>query len=431
MWKNLPNKREILSWCFFDFANSAFTTIIITIVYSVYFRNIIAAGRTDGDRLWAIGNTVSQTFVLLSAPLLGAIADYSASKKKFLFLSYMLCVIFTALLTFTGPGQILFALCIFVVANFAFSSGENFIASFLPEIARPEDMGKISGFGWALGYIGGLASLLFCFPYLKGGFGLENAENLRMTNLVVAAFFLVAGIPTFLWVRERKKASDLPPGTSYISAGFSRIRDTFAQLRRFRELFKFLILFGIYNCGVTTVVVFAAIYAVETIKLTASEFLIFFLITQISASVGAFLFGLAQDRIGPKNTIYATLTVWIATIIGAYFSQDKTTFFIVGNLAGLGLGSSQSAARALVGLFSPVEKSAEFFGFWGLFWKLSTAIGPLVFGLLSSGTGDQRIAILVTGLFFVFGLIGLGFINEKAGIEAARSYSSAAGTSHI
>lgn len=424
MWKGIQNKREILSWCFFDFANSAFTTIIITIVYSVYFRNIIAAGRTDGDRLWAIGNTVSQTLVLLSAPLLGAIADYSAAKKKFLFLSYILCVTFTALLTFTGPGQILLALCIFIVANFAFSSGENFIASFLPEISKPEHMGKISGFGWALGYIGGLTSLLFCFPYLKGGFGPENAENLRMTNLVVAVFFLLAGIPTFLWVRERKKASDLPPGTSYISAGFSRIRDTFAHLRRFRELFKFLVLFGIYNCGVTTVVVFAAIYAVETIKLTAGEFLIFFLITQISASLGAFLFGLAQDRIGPKNTIYATLTVWIATIIGAYFSKDKTTFFIVGNLAGLGIGSSQSAARALVGLFSPIEKSAEFFGFWGLFWKLSTAIGPLVFGLLSSGTGDQRIAILVTGLFFVFGLIGLGFINEKAGIEAARSYSS-------
>jgi UMF1 family MFS transporter len=425
MWKRIPNKREILSWCFFDFANSSFTTIIITIVYSVYFRNIIAAGRADGDRLWAFGNTISQVLVLLSAPLLGAIADYSASKKRFLFVSYFLCVTFTALLTLTTTGEIFFALCIFIVANFAFSSGENLIASFLPEISKPEDMGKISGFGWALGYIGGLLSLVLCFPFLQGGFGMENAGNLRMTNLVVAAFFLIAGIPTFLWVRERKKASDLPAGESYISIGFARIRDTFAHIRRFRELFKFLILFGIYNCGVTTVVVFAAIYAVETVRLTPGEFLIFFLITQISASLGAFLFGLAQDRVGPKNTIYMTLTVWIATIIGAYFSTNKTTFFIVGNLAGLGLGSSQSAARALVGLFSPVEKSAEFFGFWGLFWKLSTAIGPLVFGLLSSGTGNQRIAILVTGLFFVIGMIGLRFINEKAGIEAARAYSSA------
>jgi MFS transporter, UMF1 family len=428
MWKSIPNKREILSWCFFDFANSSFTTIIITIVYSVYFRNIIAMGRTDGDRLWAFGNTISQTLVLLSAPLLGAIADYSAFKKRFLFLSYITCIIFTALLTLTRPGEILFALGIFIVANFAFSSGENFIASFLPEISKPEDMGKISGFGWALGYIGGLVSLLLCFPLLKGGFGIENADNLRMTNLLVAVFFLIAGIPTFLWVRERKKATDLPPGMSYVRAGFSRIQDTFAHIRRFRELFRFLIIFGIYNCGVTTVVVFAAIYAVETVKLTGSEFLVFFLITQISASLGAFLFGLAQDRIGPKKTIYATLTIWLVTIAGAYFSTDKTMFFIVGNLAGLGLGSSQSAARALVGLFSPVEKSAEFFGFWGLFWKLSTAIGPLVFGLLSSGTGNQRLAILVTGVFFIIGMIGLGFINEKAGIEAARSYGSVTST---
>jgi MFS transporter, UMF1 family len=431
MWKQLPNKREILSWCFFDFANSAFTTIIITIVYSVYFRNIIAAGRTDGDRLWALGNTVSQVLVLLSAPLLGAIADFSASKKKFLFFTYILCVTFTGLLTLTTTGEILFALSIFVVANFAFSSGENLIASFLPEISKPEDMGKISGFGWALGYIGGLLSLVFCFPFLKGGFGIENAGNLRMTNLIVAAFFLIAGIPTFLWVRERKAASNLPPGASYISVGFARIRDTFEHIRTFRELFKFLVLFGVYNCGVTTVIVFAAIYAVETVKLTPGEFLVFFLITQISASVGAFLFGLAQDRIGPKNTIYATLSVWLLTIAGAYFSTDRTTFFIVGNLAGLGLGSSQSAARALVGLFSPVEKSAEFFGFWGLFWKLSTAIGPLVFGLLSSGTGDQRIAILATGMFFVVGLIGLRFIDEKKGIEAARTYSSAPPGTHI
>ena len=424
MWKKLPNKGEILSWCFFDFANSAFTTIIITIVYSVYFRNIIAAGRADGDRLWALGNTISQVLVLLSAPLLGAIADYSAFKKRFLFISYVLCVTFTSLLAFTGTGEILFALAIFIVANFAFSSGENLIASFLPEIAKPEDMGKISGFGWALGYVGGLLSLVLCFPFLKQGFGLENAGNLRMTNLVVAAFFLIAGIPTFLWVKERKKASDLPPGASYVSVGFARIRDTFSHLRRFRELFKFLILFGIYNCGVTTVVVFAAIYAVETIRLTPAQFLFFFLITQISASVGAFIFGLAQDRIGPKRTIYATLTIWLLTIAGAYFARDRITFYVVGNLAGLGLGSSQSAARALVGLFSPAEKSAEFFGFWGLFWKLSTAIGPLVFGLLSSGTGDQRIAILATGMFFVVGMIGLPFVNEKRGIEAARAYDA-------
>lgn len=410
----------------FDFANSSFTTIIITVIFSVYFTKIVAGGASDGDRLWGLGNFISQLFVLTTAPLVGAIADFSANKKRFLFATYLTCICFTALLTFVKPGQVWLALFFFVIANFGFSSGENLIASFLPEISRPEDMGKISGFGWSLGYVGGLASLLFCLPFLKGGFVMENASNLRMTNLVVALFFLIAGIPTFLWVKERKAASTLPQGSSYVAVGIRRIRETFVQIRQFSELFKFLIIFGIYNCGVTTVVVFASVYADKTIGLSAGELIWFFLITQVSCSIGAFFFGLIQDRIGAKNTIYITLSLWLFVIAGAYLATGRNSFFVVGNLAGLGLGSSQSAARALVGLFSPVEKTAEFFGFWGMFWKLSTAIGPLVFGILSSGTGSQRTAILVTGLFFMVGMIGLSWIDEKKGIEAARAYSGTA-----
>lgn len=423
MLKKIPNKKEILSWCFFDFANSSFTTIIVTIVFSVYFVKIAAGGAGAGDRLWGMANAISQTLVLLTAPLIGAIADYSAKKKRFLFMSYLTCVVFTAMLALVGPGEVALAMGLFIIANFAYSTGENLVASFLPEIARPEDMGKISGMGWGLGYLGGLTCLLFCLPFLKDGFTFENAHGLRMTNVVVAVFFLIAGIPTFLWVRERKKASSLPEGKSYFSAGIERLKETFAQIQLFRELFKFLILFGIYNCGVTTVVYFASIYADRTIGLSAMELIWFFLITQISSSLGAVLFGFIQDRIGARNTIFITLSIWILVILGAYISTGRTTFFIVGNLAGLGLGSSQAAARAMVGLFSPVEKSGEFFGFWGLFWKLSTAIGPLVFGILSSATGSQRMAVLVTGSFFVAGIIGLFFIDEKKGIAAARAYS--------
>src|SRR5262245_7931367 len=257
MLKGIQNKREILSWCLFDFANSSFTTIVITIVYSVYFVNIAAMGSGNGDFLWGAGNLISQGFVLLTAPVLGAIADYSASKKKFLFLSYSICIIFTALLYFVTPGAAVPGLILFIIGNFAYSSGENLIASFLPEIAKPEDMGKISGFGWSLGYMGGLLALVCCLPFLKGGFVLQNEHNLRITNLVVAAFFLVAGIPTFLFVHERKQSSDLPEGKSYFGVGIQRIRDTLHNLKNFSELSKFLIVFGIYNCGVTTVVYFA------------------------------------------------------------------------------------------------------------------------------------------------------------------------------
>ena len=380
-------------------------------------------GRSDGDFLWSFGNFLSQGLVLLTAPLLGAIADYSASKKKFLFLSYSTCIIFTLLLYLVKPGDVWLGIILFIFGNFAYSTGENLIASFLPELARPEDMGKISGFGWSLGYIGGLLSLVCCLPFLKGGFEMQNADNLRATNLVVAAFFLVGGIPTFLFVKQKKKASDLPAGSSYVKIGMQRIKETFRNIRQFSELFRFLIVFGIYNCGVTTVVYFASIYAVTTIHLTTKELIIFFLITQVSSSLGAFLFGLIQDKVGAKRTIYMTLTIWLIVAAGAFLSTNRNTFYIIGNLAGLGLGSSQSAARALVGLFSPVQKSGEFFGFWGLFWKLSTAIGPLVFGTLSWATGSQRIAILSTGTFFLLGMIGLTFINEKRGIEAARAYT--------
>jgi UMF1 family MFS transporter len=317
------------------------------------------------------------------------------------------------------------ALAIFIVANFAYSSGENFIASFLPEIARPDDMGKISGFGWALGYIGGLLCLVCCFPFIKDGIEASN-PLVPWTCMVVAVFFLLAGIPTFLWVRERKTASTLPHGSTYFTAGIRQIQDTFQHLKNFKELFKFLIIFAVYNCGVTTVVYFASIYADKTIGLTAGELIWFFLITQVSASLGAFLFGLIQDRIGARNTIFITLSLWLCVTVGAYFSTTKWMFYIVGNLAGLGLGSSQSAARAMVGLFSPVEKTGEFFGFWGLFWKLSTAVGPMLFGIISSTTGSQRTAILSTGAFFLCGIVGMFFVNEKEGIAAARNFHAAA-----
>jgi len=422
MIKDLPNKKEVCSWCMFDFANSSFTTIMITVVFSVYFVEIIARGRPAANFLWSLGNFISQGLVLVTAPIMGAIADFSGAKKKFLFASYAACVAFTALLYFAGPGQVALALSLFVAANYAYSSGENLIASFLPEIARQEDMGKISGFGWALGYVGGLVSLIFCYPFIQEGFTLATEHRVRITCLMTAGFFLLAGIPTFLWVKERKQPQRLPPGSHYFNVGFQRIYDTFAHVRLFRELFKFLIIFGIYNCGVTTVVVFASIYAKKMIHLSPGELIVFFLVTQVSASVGAFIFGILQDHIGAKKTIYLTLSLWLGVIGGAYLSAGKTTFYIVGNLAGMGLGSSQSAARALVGLFSPPSKSAEFFGFWGLFWKLSTAVGPLVFGSISSLTGSMRAAILATGAFFVVGFLSLPFVNERRGIQAALEY---------
>jgi UMF1 family MFS transporter len=405
----------------FDFANSSFTTVIVTVVYSVYFTKLVCAGRSDGTFLWGLGLFLSQLVVLLTAPLLGAIADYSARKKAFLVASWMACCVATALLWLVEPGRVATGVALFVIANVAFSVGENLTASFLPELARPEDMGKISGFGWAWGYVGGLAALLLVQPLTSGGFVPENDGGLRATSLVTAAFFALAGLPTILLLRERATSRPLPEGKGYARVGMERVGETLHEVRRFRELFKFLIVFFVYNCGIANVVAYAAIFAEREVRLTPGELALFFLVVQVTSAVGAVIFGLMQDRMGARITLQVSLVVWTVMAVGFYLVSSKAWFFVLGNLAGLALGSSQSGARALVGTLSPASRSAEVFGFWGLFWKASSAVGPLLFGALETATGDLRLAILSTAAVFLAGLLGMFVVDERAGREAARA----------
>ncbi|MBI4865222.1 MAG: MFS transporter [Candidatus Riflebacteria bacterium] len=411
--------REIFGWCMFDFANSSFTTIIVTVVFSVYYTKIVCTGRTDGDTLWGLGNMVSQLLVLLAAPFLGALADFSGSKKRFLRMSWVSCCFATSLLYFVRPGDAWLGLALFVLANLAYSAGENFNASFLPELASAEDMGKVSGYGWALGYFGGLFALLLCYPFTQGAFDLANEANLRITSLVTAAFFFVAGLPTFMLLKERAVAQSLPPGSTYLRVGFSRVMSTLGEIRRFRQLFRFLLVFAIYNMGLCAVVAFASIFAEKNLGFGPRDLLGFFLVLQISAALGAFALGYFQDRYGAKAALNLSLAIWIVVSVGCYLATDRWSFMIVGNLAGLALGSAQSGARALVGLMAPVSRSAEFFGFWGLFWKLSSALGPLAFGIASTWYG-QRWAVLANGLFFVAGLVLLQTVDVDEGRRAAQ-----------
>jgi UMF1 family MFS transporter len=328
------------------------------------------------------------------------------------------------LLWLAGPGAIAPALALFVAANIAYSVGENLIASFLPEIARPEDMGKVSGFGWAWGYLGGLVSLGLCFPLVAPGFTVGNAANLRLTNVVTGAFFLLAGLPTILFLRERARPRPLPGGRGYIGHGFAEVLQSLRHVGHFRELAKFLVVFLLFNCGIVIVVSFASIFAERTLGFGPLELVAFFLVVQVSAALGAFVFGFVQDKLGARRTIVLTLSIWLLVTLGCYFIESKALFYIVGNVAGLAIGSSQSASRAPVGVLAPPSRSAEFFGFWGLFWKLSSAIGPLFFGLASWASGSQRVAILVTGAFFLLGIAGMLFVDEPAGRRAAEAYDA-------
>ncbi len=424
--------REILAWAMFDFANSSYTTIIVTVAYGVYFTRLVApAGR--GDFLWGTGLLVSNLVVLLLSPVVGAIADDSGRKKWFLAATYLTCVLGTAALWLVVPGRAGLGLAFLVVSFIGFSFGENLAGAFLPEISTPETVGRISGFGWGFGYFGGLASLVLVQPLLRGGFEPGNVGNLRLAWVVTALFFLVAGLPTFLFLRERAPRGDRRP-LEYVRAGFARLLATARAVRQFSELAQFLGVYFVYYAGLAVVVAFAGIFAVQSLGFTFAELTFLFILLQLSAAGGAFLFGWIQDRFGAVRTIRVTLLLWILVCAGAYacvpgrevaFGFDgKEAFWGVALFAGLGIGSLQSASRGLVGLFSPVGKSGEFFGFWGLAGKAGYMVGPFVFGAISSQT-SQRTAMLSTAAFFALGLLGMTMIDEERGRRAAASWGRA------
>lgn len=420
-----PSRREIFGWAMFDFANSSYTTVIVSVAFGVYFTRLVAP-EGKGDALWSLGIAVGNLIVLVLSPIVGAIADDSGRKKLFLFFTYALCVAGTAALWFATPGRVDLALTLFVISFIGFSFGENLAGSFLPEISTPVNIGKISGLGWGLGYFGGLASLALVYPLLKGDFKLENLASLRLAWVVTAAFFLLAALPTFLFLRERA-----PRGTGtilrYVRDGFLRLGQTARSARHFSELIRFLCVFFLYSAGLTSVIAFAGIFAANTLGFTSKELFLLFIVLQLSSAGGALGFGAIQDRLGAPRTIQVTLVLWILVCAGVYLVETKGAFWGVALCAGLGIGSLQSASRALVGLFAPPEKSAEFFGLWGLAGKSAYMVGPLIFGLISSGTGSQRVAILSTAAFFVLGLIGMGFISEKRGLAAAQAWHERVG----
>ncbi len=417
-------KKEIFGFMMFDFANSSYTTVIITAIFNAYFVRIVVNQQNRGELLWSVALSVSYAAVILLGPILGAIADYSALKKKFLFGSYILCVSFTSLLFFIKPGDVIPAMIFVILSNIGFAASENFVSSFLTDIASEEDMGKISGYAWSFGYIGGLTSLVISLAILSMfPSGKENEFlGIRLTNLVTAFFFGIAAIPTFLWLHEKGQKRKLPPGETYFSLPFKRLKDTFIHIKEFKELMKFLLSFLFFNSGIAVVISFAAVYAQKDLGFTPSMTVLLIIVVNVTASVGAFLFGYLEDVIGSKNTIMITLFIWIITVTSAFFIKGKQAFWVVANLAGISMGASQSSARALVGLFSPESKSAEFFGFWGFAGKLSAIIGLLSFGTMSYLFSSNRIAILSTIFYFIVGIIILVFVDEKRGRKAANEY---------
>ncbi len=422
-------KKELISWAMYDFANSGYTTVVLTAIFNAYFVGVIAASvdstnNGTGTLLWSLSIGAANALILFTAPVLGAIADFSASKKKMLAFSTIGCIVMTALLGFTGPDQLYISMLFLAGSAFLFGTGENLIAAFLPEIAPPDKVGKVSGFSWALGYVGGLLVLALCLVYIETvkPLGQTAEQYVPVTLWITALIFALAAIPTFLFLKERSQATSGAPSSifSYTQIGFSRLKQTLQNRHQFRDLFRFLVSLCIFSSGVYTVIVIAAIYAQEVMNFSSTENIIMIMVVNITAAIGAFVFGLFQDRLGAKRTLELTLLIWILAISVAWQGETKAQFWIAANLIGLAMGSSQSAGRALVALFTPDGRSAEFFGLWGLSIKLAAIIRPMSYGLIACyGGGDHRQAIFSTLMFFVAGLLVLFTVNEKRGREAA------------
>lgn len=418
----------------YDFANSGYTTVVMTALFNAWFVGTIAGGagglgEGTATLLWTSTVAAANLLVLAAAPLVGALGDQQAIKKQLLAITTLGCVSATALLALVGPGDYILAMGIVLVGTVMFASGESLIASFLPEIAAPKHMGRISGYGWSLGYVGGVLALVLCLAYVQwaNSRGLPLQAGIDGSMLITAGLFALAAAPTFLFLRERARPQQLPEAApSLARAVFGRLARTLGEVRHFRDLSRLLVTIMVYQSGVITVVVLASVYAQEVMGFGTEQLLVLIIVVNITSALGAFLFGFFQDRIGSSKALSISLLIWILAVSLAFFADSETDLWIVGNLVGLAMGASQSIGRALVGQFTPVSRTGEFFGLWGLANRLSALLGPMSYGLLTylSG-GNHRLAILSTLAFFVAGLLLLMTVNEERGIAAADSASAA------
>jgi UMF1 family MFS transporter len=408
--------REVWAWSMYDFANSGYTTVVITAVFSAYFVAGVAGNAQWATFAWTAALSVSYALVLLTGPLVGAWADAHAAKKRLLFFSTIGCVIFTALLYFASPGAVALALLLIVLSNYFFGVGENVIAAFLPELADSKAMGRVSGWGWSFGYLGGLTALGICLVYITYEQQQKHAaaDFVPVTMLITAALFALFATPTFLFLRERAAPQ---PQTE---RPFARVMQTLRQSRRYIDLRRFLLCILFYQAGVAAVVALAAIYAEQAMKFTTQQTIVLILIVNVTAALGAFGFGYLQDAIGHVRAVALTLVGWIAMVVTAFFSETHASFWVAANLAGLCMGSSQAAGRAIVGYLAPPRRLAEFFGLWGLAVKAASIFGPLTYGAVTwMFGGNHRLAILAVGVYFVAGLLLLAGIDVERGRRAA------------
>ncbi|HTK82594.1 MAG TPA: MFS transporter [Bacteroidota bacterium] len=408
----LPSHRRsrIFSWTLFDFANTAFSVIIVTVIFSRYFTSHVAGGQRF---LWGAAVSMSMILAAVLSPPLGAAADFSSRRKRFLFFFTLVSVICTALLFFVRDGMILTGMALFILANIGFEGGLVFYDAFLPSLTSSSSYGRVSGYGFAMGYAGALAVLVIVNILLPESTNPDYLFFVRLSFVIAAGFFFIFSLPIFFFVPEPRQSR--VNVSSYFKEGIRRANATYRSLFVHHEhpsISRFLIAFFVYNDGILTIIAFAAIFAEQVLHMTDKEIIVFFAVVQTSAILGSLVFGVLTDKIGPKKTIVITLCIWIAICLGAFVVQSVAEFYAVALVAGIAIGSSQSASRSMMAMLTPKDREAEFFGFYdGLCGKASAVVGPLVYGLIAD-LSNERVAALCIGIFFLAGLLILRGVEE-------------------
>ncbi len=428
-------KREIFGWAMYDFANSSYTTVVISFVYSAFFtQHVIPAGSKIRDSYWAIAIIASTIIAIILSPLVGALCDYSGGKKRYLLIATLTCALSTASLAFVSPGDIWMAIALIAISNAAFMVGESFVASFLPDLATPDNMGVISGLGWGLGYMGGLASLMLTYTFLGDATTLPGGEVVsrnQIAMVLIGAFFLISAMPTFLLVKDRSKAK---PGfedasmAKLLKVGIDELKGSVHLVKEYKVLFQFFLAFMVYMAGLEVVIKFIGIYIDAELALSQGYKQGLFLILQFSAAGGALAFGFLETKLGAKTTVLSTIVWWILGVLAIFFLDDlsavigtsrENVFMAIGVIAGAGIGSIQSSSRTVVGLLSPPGRSAQMFGFWGMFMRLAIILG-MTFGPVADALDSRRLALLLVVGFFAIGGVMLWRVPITEAIQSNR-----------
>ena len=415
-------KREVFGWAMYDFANSGYTTVVLTAVFNAYFVSVVAGNASWATLAWTGTLALSSAIVMFTMPTLGAYADLRAAKKRLLVFTTIGCVVSTAALALAGEGDLWLSVAAIVVSNLCYAYGESLIASFLPELARREALGRVSGWGWSFGYFGGMLTLGLSLGYVLWAQkqGMAATQFVPVTMLITSSVYALASLATFALLKERAQPQPQAAAASGFRASLARLARTWHDARRYQDFVWLMACALAYQAGISVVIALAAVYAEQVLGFRQVQTMALIFLVNIASAVGAFGFGYWQDRIGHRPALAVTLWGWILMTVLAVLATSPGLFWVAAVVAGLCMGSSQSAGRAMAGLFAPVSQRAEFFGLFTFATRLSSIVGPLTYGLVTWVTsGNHRLAILSTGLFFVVGLVLLMRVDVTRGTRAA------------